>query len=655
MKPRIGVYICHCGANIAGTVDVEAVTEFAQGLDSVVVARNYRFMCSEPGQNVIKEDIENLQLDRVVVAACSPQMHESTFRRVCEEAGVNRYLFQMANVREQCSWVTHDKEHATRKAKALVAAAVRRVALQEPLEVRKAPVTPCALVVGGGIAGIQAALDIAEAGHKVYLVEREASIGGHMMQLDKTFPTLDCSACILTPRMAQVRSHPSIELMTYSEVVEVSGYVGNFKVKIRRRPRYVDESKCTGCGVCSEKCPWTADSEFDMGLGKRKAIYTPFPQAVPNVPVIDTERCVYFRKGTCRACEKFCEAKAIDFEQTEKVVEVEVGAIIVATGYDSFDPTPIYQYGYKRLDNVITGLEFERLCNASGPTGGRIVLSGGREPESVAIIHCVGSRDRNYHEYCSKVCCMYSMKFAHLIRESTAARVYEFYIDLRSAGKGYEEFYNRVLDEGVIFVRSHPPEVVSEDGKLIIEYEDTLAGCQSRIAVDMVILSTALEPRADAGEVARLFSLSRSADGFFLEKHPKLAPVATMTDGVFVVGCAQGPKDIPETVAQASAAAAAVLAMFARGTIEIEAATAVVDQELCSGCGICGSLCPYNAISFLEDRKVAEINDILCKGCGVCVAACPAGAITGRHFTDKQILAEIEGLLADVKPPLVAI
>ena len=655
MKPRIGVYICHCGANIADTVDVEAVTEFAQGLDSVVVARNYRFMCSEPGQNVIKEDIENLQLDRVVVAACSPQMHEPTFRRVCEEAGVNRYLFQMANIREQCSWVTHDKEQATKKAKALVAAAVRRVALQEPLEVRKAPVTPAALVVGGGIAGIQAALDIAEAGHKVYLVEREPSIGGHMMQLDKTFPTLDCSACILTPRMAQVRSHPSIELMTYSEVVEVSGYVGNFKVKIRRKPRYVDESKCTGCGVCSEKCPWTADSEFDMGLGKRKAIYTPFPQAVPNVPVIDTERCVYFRKGTCRACEKFCEAKAIDFEQTEKVVEVEVGAIIVATGYDSFDPTPIYQYGYKRLDNVITGLEFERLCNASGPTGGRIVLSGGREPESVAIIHCVGSRDRNYHEYCSKVCCMYSMKFAHLIRESTAAKVYEFYIDLRSAGKGYEEFYNRVLDEGVIFVRSHPPEVVSEDGKLIIECEDTLAGCQSCIAVDMVILSTALEPRADAGEVARLFSLSRSADGFFLEKHPKLAPVATMTDGVFVVGCAQGPKDIPETVAQASAAAAAVLAMFARGTIEIEAATAVVDQELCSGCGICGSLCPYNAISFLEDRKVAEINDILCKGCGVCVAACPAGAITGRHFTDKQILAEIEGLLADVKPPLVAI
>ncbi len=654
MNPRIGVYICHCGANIAGTVDVEAVTEFAQGLDSVVVARNYKFTCSEPGQSMIKEDIQNLQLDRIVVAACSPQMHEPTFRRVCEEAGVNRYLFQMANIREHCSWVTNDSEQATEKAKALVNAAVRRVAYQEPLEVKGAPVTAQALVVGGGIAGIQAALDIAEAGHKVYLVEREPSIGGHMIQLDKTFPTLDCSACILTPKMAQVRSHPNIELMTYGEVEDVSGYVGNFKVKIRRKPRYVDESKCTGCGVCMEKCPWKADSEFDMGLGKRKAIFTPFPQAVPNVPVIDTEHCVYFQKGTCRACEKFCEVKAIDFEQTEKLVEVEVGAIIVATGYDTLDPSPIYQYGYRRLDNVITGLEFERLCNATGPTGGHITLNGGKEPESVAIIHCVGSRNQNYHEYCSKVCCMYSMKFAHLAREKTGAKVYEFYTDLKSSGKGYEEFHNRVLDEGVIFVRSRPPEVFSEDGKLVVQCEDTLADCQRRIAVDMVVLSTALQPRADAEKVARLFSISRSADGFFLEKHPKLAPVATMTDGIFVAGCAQSPKDIPDTVAQASAAAAAVLALIARGTIEIEAATAVVDQELCSGCKTCNSLCPYNAISFLEDKNVAEINDILCKGCGVCVAACPAGAITGRHFTDKQIFAEIEGLLADVKPPVVA-
>jgi heterodisulfide reductase subunit A len=655
MKPRIGVYICHCGANIAGTIDVEAVTEFAQGLDSVAVAREYKFMCSEPGQGMIKKDIADLQLDRVVVAACSPQMHEPTFRRVCEEAGVNRYLFQMANIREQCSWVTHDKERATEKAKALVGAAVRRVAHQEPLDVREVGVTPAALIVGGGIAGIQAALDIAGAGYKVYLVERDPSIGGHMIQLDKTFPTLDCSACILTPKMAQVRSHPNIELMTYSEVVEVSGYVGNFQAKIRRKPRYVDESKCTGCGVCSEKCPWKADSEFDMGLGKRKAIYTPFPQAVPNVPVIDTEHCVYFQKGTCRACEKFCEAKAIDFEQTEKVVEVDVGAIILATGYDTFDPSAIYQYGYKRLDNVITGLEFERLCNAAGPTGGRISLNGGSEPKSVAIIHCVGSRDQNYHVYCSKVCCMYSMKFAHLVREKTGAKVYEFYTELKSSGKGYEEFYNRVSNEGVIFVRSRPPELSPLGGKLVVQCEDTLADCQRRIAVDMVILSTAIQPRADVEEVARLFGLSRSADGFFLEKHPKLAPVATMTDGIFLAGCAQGPKDIPDTVAQASAAAAAVLTMITKGTIEVEAATAVVDEELCSGCRTCISLCPYSAISFPEDGKTASINDVLCKGCGVCVAACPAGAITGRHFTDNQILAEIEGLLADARPPLVAV
>jgi len=654
VEPRIGVYICHCGSNIAGTVDTAEVARFAQELEGVVVARDYKFMCSDPGQELIKKDIKELGLNRVVVASCSPTMHEPTFRRACQEAGVNPYLFEMANIREQCSWVTENKEEATEKAKALVNAAVKRVFYHQPLETREVPVNPNTLVVGGGIAGIQAALKIADSEHKVYLVEKDPSIGGHMAQLDKTFPTLDCSACILTPKMTQVGSHPYIELMTYSEVEEVSGYIGNFKVKIREKARYVDEDKCTGCGVCQTKCPWKVDSEFEAGLGKRKAIYTPFPQAVPNVPVIDTEHCAYFQKGTCRACEKFCEAKAIDFEQTEELVEVEVGAIIVATGYDAFDPSPIYQYGYKRLDNVITGLEFERLCNAAGPTGGRIALNGGSEPRSVAIIHCVGSRDKNYHEYCSKVCCMYSMKFAHLVRDKTGAKVYEFYTDLRTAGKGYEEFYNRVLEEGVILVRSRPPEVLSEDGKLIVQCEDTLADCQRRVPVEMVILSTALQPRADAEEVARLFSVSRSADGFFLEQHPKLAPVATMTDGIFVAGCAQGPKDIPDTVAQASAAAAAVLAMIGRGTIDVEAATSVVDQEFCSGCKTCASVCPYNAISFLEDKKVAEINDILCKGCGVCVAACPAGAIIGRHFTDKQILAEIEGLLLDAKPLLAA-
>jgi len=1112
MEPKIGVYVCHCGTNIAGTVDVEAVAEFAATLPNVAVARHYMYMCSDPGQDLIRQDIKGMELNRVVVASCSPTLHERTYRRVCQESGLNPYLFEMANIREHCSWVTEDKEKATEKAKALVSAAVRRVYYQEPLETREVPVNPNTLVVGGGVAGIQAALEIADSKHKVYLVEKEPSVGGHMIQLDKTFPTLDCSACILTPKMSLVGAHPYIDLMSYSEVENVSGYVGNFKVKINKRARYVDVDKCTGCSECSNVCPVTVPNEFDLGLGNRKAIYRPFPQAVPNAFTIDkrglppcrvacpagvnaqgyvalisqgkfkealevlrrtmpfagvcgrvcTHPCesecergkvdqpvsirslkrfmsdyemsvgrekatpiertkedkvavigsgpaglaaaydliregypvtvfeaapkaggmmrygipeyrlpekvldneisyiqelgveiktnrpvkdlkdifeqgyeaiflatgawvsqkmgipnedaegvlhaidflnkvnagakvklgkrvavigggnaaidaarvakrlgaediniVYRRSRTempaeaeevneaeregiklnilaapvkvltknnrvtgiqcirmelgepdasgrrrpvpikgsefdmevdnvimavgqgvdkdalpkeleytswgtlqvdsvtlqtniegvfaagdvvsgpadviaavaggkeaaisidrhlrgadlkegrpetrkrvtevskkgvepkerpvmptlelnkregfvevelgldektaveeaqrclncgvcseCMECVKVCEVGAINQDMEDEIVEVEVGNIIVATGYDAFDPTPIYSYGYGRLDNVLTAMEFERMINASGPTAGEVFLKDGSHPKTVGIIHCVGSRDEKYHEYCSQVCCMYSMKLSHLIREHVpGAQVTEFYIDLRCVGKGFEEFYNRVLDEGTTFVRGRPAEVTDiaespeEEGKLIIIGEDTLVGRQRRVPVDMVVLSTALEPRADAGEVGRMFSISRSADGFFLEKHPKLDPVATMNDGIFVVGCCQSPKDIPNTVAQASAAAARALAAISAGSIEIEAATSVVVEELCSGCKICTDLCPFNAISFDEEKKVSVINDALCKGCGVCVAACPSGAIIGRHFTTQQLMAEIDGVL----------
>ena len=652
MEPRIGVYVCHCGSNIAGTVDTGEVVRFARELEGVVVARDYKFMCSDPGQEMIKKDIKELGLNRVVVASCSPTMHELTFRRVCQEAGINPYLFEMANIREHVSWVTEDRKEATEKAKALVSAAVKRVYYHQPLEAREVPVNPNTLVVGGGIAGIQAALKVADSGHKVYLVERTPSIGGHMAQLDKTFPTLDCSACILTPKMTQVGSHPYIELLTYSEVEEVSGYIGNFKVRIRKKARYIDEDKCTGCGLCQTKCPWKVDSEFEVGLSKRKAIYTPFPQAVPNIPVIDKEHCAYFLTGKCRACEKFCEAKAIDFKQEDKLIEVEVGSVILATGFNLFDPTPIYSYGYKRLDNVITSLEFERMVNSSGPTEGNIVLKDGSAPKRIGIIHCVGSRDEKYHEYCSRVCCMHSMKFAHLIKEHTDAEVYEFYIDIRSFGKGYEEFYNRVLKEGTVFLRGRPAEITNvaetpeEKGKLVVQFEDTLIGRQRRLPVDMVVLSCALEPQPDAEAVARLFNISRSADGFFLERHPKLEPVATMTDGIFLAGCCQGPKDIPDTVAQASAAAAEVMAMISKGKVEIEAATAVVDERICSGCQVCRLVCPYNAIDFDAEKGVCRVNETLCKACGACIAACFSHAVSLDHFTNEQIVAEMEGALA---------
>ena len=665
MERRIGVYTCHCGSNIAGIVDCEGVTEFARGLDSVVVARDYKYMCSDPGQNLIKADIKEHGLNRVVVASCSPRMHEPTFRRACQDADLNQYLFEMANIREHCSWVHVDKEMATEKAKALVSAAVSRVYYQEPLETKEVPVNPNVLVVGGGIAGIQASLEVADSGHQVYLVEKDPSIGGHMAMFDKTFPTLDCAACILTPKMTTVGQHPYIQLMTLSEVEDVSGYVGNFKVKIRKRAKYIDEEKCTGCGQCQELCPISVPNEFDCGLGKRKAIYIPSPYAVPNKAIIDAGKCSHLKglaegKDVCRICQKGiekkgiagCEADAIDFSQQDEIVEVEVGNIIVATGFQQFDPSVIYQYGYGRYDNVITGLEFERMSNASGPTSGEVFMANGQKPESIAILHCVGSRDENYHKYCSRVCCMYSLKYSHLLREKVPeAAVYQLYIDMRCAGPGYEEFYERLQEEGVDFVRGRAGEITNiaekpgEEGKLIVVCEDTLVRRKRRLPVDMVILSCALEPGADAEQIARTFSLSRKADGFFLEKHPKLDPVATMTDGVFVVGCCQSPKDIPDTVAQASAAAARALAMISKGKVEIEAATAVVDEEHCAGCRVCVGLCPYSAISFDEEKKIAHINEAICKGCGVCVAACPSGAITGRHFTSEQIMAEIEGVL----------
>ncbi len=452
--------------------------------------------------------------------------------------------------------------------------------------------------------------------------------------------------------MASVRSHKNVELMTYSEVAEVSGYVGNFEVKVRQRARYVDASRCTGCGTCQEKCPFKVDNEFDLGLGKRKAIYTPFPQAVPNVPVIDRGSCAYFLRGKCRACEKFCEAKAIDYEQKDKMVKLDVGSIIVTTGFDSFDPSVMAQFGYRHFDNVLTGIEFERMCNSSGPTNGAIVLKDGSAPKSVAVLHCIGSRDINYHEYCSRVCCMYSLKFSHVLKERVpGVKVHQMYIDMRCFGKGYEEFYDRLREEGVDFIRGKAGEVTIiaenefEKGRLVVVVEDTLVRRKRRIPVDMVVLSTALQPRADASEVARMFSISRSKDGFFLEKHPKLDPVATTTDGVLIAGCCQGPKDIPDTVAQASAAAARVLSMIARGSVEVESATSFVDERLCSGCKTCLGLCPYTAITFDETKKVSFINEALCKGCGTCAAACPSGAIVSRHFTTKQLLAQLEGAL----------
>ncbi len=1126
MAAKIGVYICHCGSNIAGKVDPEDVVEFATGLKDVVVARDYKFMCSDPGQEMIQNDIRDLGLNRVVVASCSPRLHEKTFQGACQRGGINPYLFQMACIREHCSWVIEDEDEATSKAKTLVAAAVSRVSHHHSLATREVGVHPDVMVVGAGIAGIQASLDIAKSGHQVYLVERTPSIGGHMMKFDKTFPTLDCAACISTPKTVAVAQEPNIHLFSYSEVAEVDGYVGNFTVKVRRKARYVREDQCTGCGQCVEVCPVSVPHEFDEYLSDRQAIYRLFPQAVPitfliekkdrapctitcpaginvqgyvqlikqgkykeavqvimerlplpgvlgrvcphpcefqcrragmdeaiairdlkrfaadqvdleelplpeieekqekvavvgsgpagltvaydlrlkgyqvtifealpvlggmlrvGIPdyrlppeVLDREiqnilrlgietqtgkrlgfdftlddlreqgykaiflgigahrslklgisgeedfedvldavdflrevnlgdrqkpgnrvviigggnvaidaargalrlgceqvdivyrrsreempaypeeiegalsegvkihyltapmrilgengrvtgfECIRTELGPsdesgrrrpvpvegsefiidcdavipaigqqpdvdwtvdhtdleitrrntlvvspntmqtaipdvfgagdavsgpatvieavaaghkaaeamhryingedldlfaeelaakeppgqdwqeipedavpesrahldhrdpqesassfdevalgfsedeaqreasrcincglcceCMECVRACERDAVDHQMIEEEVEIKVGSIVMATGFQTLDPTPMKQYGYGEFDEVYTGLEFERLNNAVGPTGGQILMRNGKVPESVGIIHCVGSRDVNYHEYCSRVCCMYALKYGHLIKEKAGhdTQVYNFYIDMRCFGKGYEEFYRRLQEEGIIFLRGKPAEVTDqalkpeEEGKLIVITEDTLMGKRLRVPLDMVILCTAMEPADDAADVARVFGISQGGDGFFLEEHPKLGPVTTTTDGVFLAGACQGPKDIPDAVSHAAGAAAQALALATRGKVEIPSTISWIDPDICAGCQACIDLCPYSAIEFDGRRGVSVINEALCKGCGSCAGHCPSGAAQINHFTGKQIFAEIEGILDDL-------
>jgi heterodisulfide reductase subunit A len=654
----VGVYICHCGTNIAGIVDVEELARWSSEQPHVAIARSYKFMCSSLGQDLVVADIQKLGLTRVVVAACSPHMHEKTFRGACERAGLNPFLVEMANIRELNAWATDNRKAATQKAKAQVKGAIERVIHHQPLEPLPVQINPNTLVVGGGIAGITAALELANGGNHVYLVEREPSIGGHMAQWDKTFPTLDCAACILTPRMVEVGQHPNITLLTYSEVEGVEGYLGNFKITVRKKARFINEEFCTGCAICEEKCPKkVVDQVFEAGLGYRKAVYRPFPQAVPKYPVIDVANCTYFQRGKCKACQLLCPANAIDFEQKDEILQIEVGNVILATGYEPFDPHRIPQYGYGRLANVFTSVEFERMVNASGPTAGKIVLRDQiTEPKSVVIIHCVGSRDENYNEYCSRVCCMYSLKFAHLVHERLPeAEIFNCYIDIRAAGKRYEEFYHRVMKEGANFIRGKVAEVtdtahtLEEEGKIIVQVYDTLIGMQRRIPVDMVILSVGMEARHDSRDLAQLFGLGCDFNNFFTERHPKLDPVLTMVEGIFIAGACQGPMAIPETVAQAAAAAARVISFISQGTVMMEPIKASINADQCSGCRICNNLCPYSAIIYKADEKVSEVITALCQGCGTCVAACPSAAIRGAHFTREQLMSQIEGLLWDMR------
>lgn len=657
---RVGVFICHCGTNIAATVDCEKVAEAAKSFPGVVYSMDYKYMCSEPGQEVIREAIKAHDLGAVVVASCTPRMHEPTFRKTLASGGLNPYLFEMTNLREQCSWVHADKEKATEKAIDLVRMSVAKVNKNEELFSSTIPVHKKALVIGAGIAGMQAALDIADAGHQVTLVDREPTIGGKMPMLDKTFPTMDCSACISTPKMVDVAQHPNIELMAYSEVMEVNGFIGNFEVKIKQKAKYVDYSKCTGCGLCETKCPKKVPNEYDLGMGKRPCIYKSFAQAVPSKPVIDPVNCRKLTENKCGVCAKVCPIGAINYEDEDKYVTDTFGAIVMATGYDLFKWQDAYgEYGYGKYPDVISGLHFERMVNASGPTGGKIKRpSDGKEPKTVAFIKCVGSRDAVKGKItCSRACCMYTAKHAHQFLDKIPdSQAYVFYMDVRTPGKGYEEFYETTLKDGAVYIRGRVAKIYPEGDKLIIKSEDTLIGKTVQVEVDMVVLATAMVPSAGSREMAQIVGFLPDLNGWYQEAHPKLRPVETPTGGVFLAGTCQGPKDIPDSVAQAGAAAAKVCGLFSKNELATNPMTAKVNEAVCSGCGMCVPICPYKAIQLNPiqerehgktiERKVASVNMGLCQGCGACTATCRPGAIDLQGFKNDQILEEVDALWA---------
>ena len=658
---RVGVFVCWCGSNIAATVDVEKVAEVLGQEPGVVFSTHYQYMCSQSGQELIQNAIREHGLTGVVVCSCSPRMHENTFRKTCEKAGLNPYMVEIANIREQCSWIHKNKEEATQKAVILGRAAIAKVHLNAPLTAGTSPVKKRALVIGGGIAGIQTALDIADAGFEVDIVEKEPTIGGKMTQIDKTFPTLDCAACILTPKMVDAAQNEKIKIYSYSEVQSVKGFVGNFRVTIKKKARYVDETKCTGCGLCTEKCPQKkVPNAFNLGLDQRRAIYIPFAQAVPKIATIDADYCTMLKTGKCGVCSKVCTAGAIDYKQTDRFIEEQYGAIVVATGFNPIKLDQYDEFAYSQSPDVVTSLEFERLMNAAGPTGGTLLRpSDGTHPKTIVFVQCVGSRcdDSKGKSYCSKICCMYTAKHAMLCREKYPdTDVYVFYIDVRTPGKNFDEFYRRAVEEyGVHYVKGMVGKVVPENGKLKVQASDLLGNRQLHIDADMVVLAAAIEPDKSARPLATMLTASMDTNDFFTEAHPKLRPVESPTAGIFLSGACQGPKDIPETVAQASAAAAKVIGLLAKDSLICNPCTATPDELMCNGCSSCEKVCPYGAITYIDKefrgpnrttlvRRVAQVNPAVCQGCGACTVACPSGAMDLNGFSNKQIMAEVDAI-----------
>jgi len=645
----IGVFICECGPNIKDAMDLDYLVQYARGLENVVVAKPFPLLCSLDGKENLSKEIKELGLTRVVIAACSPKEHEHTFSQIMEEAGLNPFLMQIANIREQCAWVIDDPAQATDKAKAILAAAVHRVAHHEPLETREIACQPDVLVVGAGMAGISAALTLTHKGRKVYLVEKAPCIGGKVARYEDLFPNLECASCILDPLLDSVLHHKGIQLWTLSEVQELLGFYGNYTVKVNKKARFIDQQTCIGCGACVDVCPVTVSNEYNEGLDTRKAVCIPYPGSLPNLAAIDKTHCLRWQGEACQACKDACPFGSVNYEETDEIVETSVGAVVIATGFDCFDVKKAPQYGYGDIGDVYTSLEFERLVNANGPTAGQIVLKNGQPPETLALIHCVGSRSTEYHRHCSAVCCTYLLKFAHQVHKKLpGVSITNFYSDLCLPGKEAQPFFDKV-SEKTKMKRVHLKDsgsiaITRDNSRALIEYTDVCGQSQS-LAFDMVVLAPAMEGAKDAQRISQIFEAPLGEAGFFVEEQTLLAPVSTTLEGILISGCAQGPKDIPSAVAQGQAAAGKIVSSLVPGEkLVLEPMTAAIDEEYCSGCKVCVGLCPYKAISYDGLQQTAQINEVLCRGCGICAAACPSGAIKAKHFTDAQVSAEIKSL-----------
>jgi len=641
-ETKIGVYVCHCGHNIAGTVDVAKVAEFAGTLPNVVEAKHYMFMCSKPGVQLIKDDIEEKGINRTVVASCSKNQHGRTFAKTIEEMGLNKHLHQQVNIREFCSWVhKKDKEKASEKAMKLIEAGVNRARKLEKVETKRIPTTKAALVIGAGIAGLRASFDLAELGIPVYLVEKNSTIGGHMTRLNKTFPTNECPQCSISPLTNGVANHPLVELYTNAQVKSVEGSMGNYEIEIEIKPRYVKDN-CTSCGECAENCPVEVPSEWDKGMSMRNAIYKAYPQAIPATYVRDEKNCI-----NCNTCINICPVEAVDFSMETETKTFKVGSIVVAAGYEEYDPSEIepYHYGQEGYENIITQLQLERMLGPTSITNSEVLRpSDGKIPKHVVIIQCVGSRNEQVgNKYCTGVCCKFATKNAGIIKDNYPdTEVTICYIDIRTPGLNFEEYYMDAQQKGVRFIRGRPSEVVRDpiSGELTVIVEDTLSQTPMQLKADMVVLSAAMVPPQGIGPLGSKLKILRSKEGFFKEFHIKMNPTLSSKGGIFLAGTVQGPKDISETVAHAGSAAALAAQPLVKGYIEKEMLVPKIDYDLCTDCGMCITACNPAAISWNAEGR-PEVNDIACRSCGMCMPACPTAAIQLLNFSDDQLLDEI--------------